>query len=162
MFVYIIFNIFAATAIYWLARMPKGKKFQGKNKKEDLALVKTRSSAATTPGQKHIVDETDVEKSLAAGVLGGKSTPGDSSSISEHGHDEKRQTEKALEADTSRPREKETRYEPIISSRSSDRAEEDSGASTPVTKTEHGHGTAVVGSGADRPAPERFTTAPEF
>lgn len=45
MFVYIIFNVFAAVGIYWLARVPKGKKYAGKNKERKKELIKTESHA---------------------------------------------------------------------------------------------------------------------
>lgn len=45
MFVFIIFNIFAAVGIYWLARMPKGKKYAGKDKAGKKGLFKSDSHA---------------------------------------------------------------------------------------------------------------------
>ena len=138
LFVYIIFNIFAATAIYWLARMPKGKKFQGKNKDGDLALVKTKSNA-TSRGEKHHVAE-DIGKENSG--VGGRYTPGGSSSYSEK-HEGPETPEKTIDR-TTEERTEEKRYEPIVAPKAekADEAEE----STPP----------------DRPTTERFVTASEF
>ncbi|KIX04357.1 uncharacterized protein Z518_05225 [Rhinocladiella mackenziei CBS 650.93] len=57
LFVYIGFNIFAAVAIYWLARMPKGKKYQGKEGDGALALVKTESRADGM--EQHVHDDPE-------------------------------------------------------------------------------------------------------
>ncbi|EXJ55394.1 ATPase [Cladophialophora yegresii CBS 114405] len=138
--VYIVFNVFAATAIYWLARMPKGKKFQGKDKKADSALVKTESNLSGA--EKREVDG-DAEKGAA--VLGGRSSPGGSSSSSDGIQREKQQepdiSREAVPADEQRQQEK--RYEPIVAPKSD--KDEEEGSSTPA-----------------RPEPERFVTAPEL
>jgi hypothetical protein len=139
--VYIVFNIFAAVAIYWLARMPKGKKFQGKDKKGDSALVKTESNVS---GAEKREIHAGGEKG-ATGVNGGRSSPGDSSSFSDRTQGGK-QEESGISGevvDTDAHRQQEKRYEPIVTSKS-DKDEED-GSSTP-----------------QRPAAERFVTAPEL
>jgi hypothetical protein len=145
LFVYIIFNIVAAVGIYWLARMPKGKKFQGKNKKEDLELVRTKSNAAASEKQGV---HNDLEKGAAA--PGGRSTPGGSSSYSEghpgEKHEDAHASEKTAEADADRPQQK--KYEPIVAP-SHREEEEETGASASAAATE-------------RPTTERFTTASEF
>lgn len=44
--VYIVFNIFAAAFIYWFARVPKGRKFHGKNKEDSGLVVQTKRRAS--------------------------------------------------------------------------------------------------------------------
>ena len=46
MWVFIIFNVFAALGLYWLARMPKPKK----EKMDKAALSKTRSNVSRKSG----------------------------------------------------------------------------------------------------------------
>ncbi len=124
--------------------MPKGKKFKGKDKDGDLALVKTQSNASRA--QKKSVDG-DVEKNAA--VLSGRSTPGGSSSYSERTPPEKQQevgmSEKVVEADARRSEEK--RYEPIHAAK---------------TEQKEGAGAPAAAAVPERPTPERFVTASEF
>ena len=125
--------------------MPKGKKFQGKDKDGDLALVRTKSNA--TGAEKKSVNG-DVEKGAA--VLGGRSTPGGSSSYSERTPAEKqeeaRMSEKVAEEDA---RKSQGRiYEPIHPAQS---AEKDENA-----------GAAAATAVPERPTAERFVTAQEF
>lgn len=59
LFVYIIFNVFAATFIYWLARVPKGKKFAGKDKDGKKGLVQTKSTSEDgEEHSQHVVEKT--------------------------------------------------------------------------------------------------------
>ncbi|OAL21411.1 hypothetical protein AYO20_11376 [Fonsecaea nubica] len=140
LFVYIAFNVFAAVVIYWLARVPKGKKYAGKDAAKSEALVKTLSNASQ--GQQ--VTSGNYEKSPA--VLGApadkdrRTTP--SSNDSDSGSD--RST-----------REKDSAY-----------TTENQKEAVEITEAEKGRGsqndTIVPSDAAERPTTERFTTAPQF
>lgn len=149
MFVYIIFNIFAATAIYWLARMPKGKKFQGKASKDDLALVKTKSNA-TSAGHRGLEKETGVP---AGSYEKANSTPLSSSS---YGARTPPPPEGSPEITTS---------EKIDEARAEEKTQEKKGDTTttaPKPVGEAQDSSAAAGAVPERPPNERFTTASEF
>jgi hypothetical protein len=153
--VYIIFNIFAAVFIYWLARVPKGKKFHGKEDKDDLALVRTKSNATRAGAEKRSLAGKD------AGVIGddkGKSTPGRSSS----------RGSSLSGGRTSVPEITEKNIEKEIEADAPPRDEARAGspaspvaASTAKEEKAFEAGTVVTGT-PERPEPERFVTANEF
>lgn len=84
LFAYMIFNVFAAVVIYWLARVPKGKKYAGKGQDSDLGLVRTKSRADgdghvdgvaektgdfARPAKDHVVDDSDLDNDGANGTI---------------------------------------------------------------------------------------------
>ncbi|OAG41545.1 hypothetical protein AYO21_04247 [Fonsecaea monophora] len=140
LFVYIAFNVFAAVVIYWLARVPKGKKYAGKDAAKSEALVKTLSNASQ--GQQ--VTSGNYEKSPA--VLGApadkdrRTTPSSNDSDSESD----RSTREKDSASTPEKREEAVEISEAEKARGSQ------------------NDTIVPSDAAERPTTERFTTAPQF
>lgn len=54
-FVYLIFNIFAAVGLYWLARVPKGKREENETQEEIAEEQTRRASMASHPGKSKTV-----------------------------------------------------------------------------------------------------------
>lgn len=142
LFVYIGFNVIAATFIYWLARVPKGKKYAGKD--EQKGLVKTASHASGAPQVDKAYEKGTSTDSTEKGTsTPGRSRAGDTGSPS--------RTPPEISESEKPP----VVYEPI-------RAHADEPLQT--TKPEKKGGVAVAGAAtsSDRPGPERFVTASEF
>jgi ABC-type multidrug transport system permease subunit len=69
LFVFIIFNIFAATGIYYLARVPKGKKYAGKDKDKDGKKDLVKTETKTEKEDSHS-SQGNNEDAVPEGVLG--------------------------------------------------------------------------------------------
>ncbi|KIW11847.1 hypothetical protein PV08_09120 [Exophiala spinifera] len=141
-FVYIGFNVIAATFIYWLARVPKGKKYAGKD--EQKGLVKTASHASGAPQVDHVFEKETSTDSTEKG----SSTPGQSKAEDDgpppRNPPEITESEKAPVI-----------YEPI-------KTHVDDPSSQTTTAEEKGHDASGAATSSDRPGPERFVTASEF
>ncbi|KAI1615041.1 ABC drug exporter AbcA [Exophiala viscosa] len=147
-FVYIAFNILAATAIYWLARVPKGKKYAGKDDKK--GLVKTESHAEKEKRVDGDLENGGSTGSSEAGHLNEKTVVGDGAAV----------------AATNAPKqEKEAaaRNEPLEKRTVNETSQPSTyvqATRQPETQSTSVGGAAV--STAGRPSAERFVTAREF
>jgi len=161
--VYIIFNVFAAVFIYWLARVPKGKKYAGKD--EQKGLLKTES---------HASGAAQVNRVSEKGISTDSSTNGQSTPAQARANEDGAAAAAAPEITEKEPVVPDSvpaKEEQPVASQSALEKEKEPTQEPVQQSTPEVMGTSAVDGGkkdeagaatTDRPGPERFVTAHEF
>ncbi|KIW60537.1 hypothetical protein PV05_00747 [Exophiala xenobiotica] len=161
LFVYIIFNVFAAVFIYWLARVPKGKKYAGKDEQKGLLKTESRASGAA-----------EVSRVSGKGISTDSSTNGQSTPAQARANEDGAAAAAAPEITEKEPVVPESvpakEDRPVASQsvleKEKEPIQEPIQQSTPevIGTTDGGQKDEAGTATTDRPGPERFVTAHEF
>jgi ABC-type multidrug transport system permease subunit len=161
LFVYIIFNVFAATFIYWLARVPKGKKYAGKDEQKGLLKTESHASGAAQVGRvSEKVISTDSSENGQSTLAQARANE-DGAAVA--AAPEITEKEPIVPDSVPAKEEQPLASQSVLEKQKKEPIQEPVQQSTPEVQKKDEAGVAVAGAATGaRPAPERFVTAHEF